>query len=114
MLLIRAVDGTLMKAIAGTRAPHVPMEMQLAAMRLPDEELSAMTSLAPYAAEYAPFVMKHMKPIMAGAFVGVWAMSCVTRVKTLQAMESRMLAREIAAPVVVTEEKPTNGRSKSH
>lgn len=93
MLLIRAMDGTAMKLMAGARASHVPLTVQLDVMKIPQDDLDAMTMLAPYAAEYAPSVMKYMKPAMAGLFVGVWAMSCVSRIKLLSQLEKNAVAQ---------------------
>jgi hypothetical protein len=83
---------------------------------MPDEDAAAMSKLAPYAADYAPVVMKYMKPVMAGAFVGIWGMSIVTRMKLLSTLEKEALVRlnhanrNEAPPAPVP--PPSNGKAR--
>jgi hypothetical protein len=79
----------IMKGIAGTRFPGLPIEI-LEAQSIAKEDLDAMEELAPYAAEYAPLIQQYLGPIMAIAFVGVWGFSVATRCKMLYQIHRTM------------------------
>lgn len=112
MALIRTVDSVLMKGVAGTRAKDVPLAKQVALMEIPSDDLKSMTTLAPYAAKYAPTVFKHFDKLMAGAFIGVWAMSVVTRLKYLHAEQLQVLRENPALARGVTLPVEPNGKVK--
>lgn len=97
--ILEAVDLMTMRAIGTMRAPHIKGRDFEKAIELPKAEKEALTFLAPYAAEYAPMVTAYAKPVMAGLFVGVWAMSVTVRLKMLANLERDARGTEQAAPV---------------
>lgn len=78
--LLTALNGVACR-VASTiwRVPLTDDEMQKI-VRLTKDEKDCMEALAPYAAEYAPLIMQHIKPILAGAFVCVVIISTGSRV----------------------------------